>query len=460
MILTGMIFATVAFAQSPEGVDATGSNPTADVDAALIQLSHQMAALVAKQRELTLLEPIEVRIEDAATLRARTLSDFEEEDTQRELRELTETYTLLRILPPDIDLGATYLDVLTDHVAGYYDPEHRHLALIRRAAAFHEASIGALSEDAMTIAHEVVHALQDQHFDLWALAQRTHSNDVAAALQALIEGDATLSMLHFGRGADLPASAVHQYVDEGYDLRRVPAGTPLARLPRILQAGLIFPYAEGTHFAAALFAAGGLQALDAAYADPPLSTEQILHPERYLGAHRDPPLDVEMPDLSHALGPGWRASFDDVVGELGTRLLLEEHLGAEHPGLRAAAEGWGGDRLAVYRQGSDDDEDAPVAGVWATTWDSPRDAATFARVADAWLRAIFHDYPTRRQQLVRDDRCATALRSSRTEVLILLDTPCEATSSLRRALRGLPWAPILSLDAAGEPKPRPDTPSP
>ena len=122
------------------------------------------------------------------------------------------------------------------------------------------------------------------------------------------------------------------------------AGVALGHAPPVLISSLSFPYSSGYRFVETLYDAGGFEAIDAAWADPPRSTEHILHPERYLAG--DAPQIVTLPPLTDTLGVGWELLEDDILGEFFLREYLDQQLAAAV--AERAAEGWGGDRYAVY----------------------------------------------------------------------------------------------------------------
>jgi hypothetical protein len=180
----------------------------------------------------------------------------------------------------------------------------------------------------------------------------------------------------------------------------------LAGIPRLLVRQLEFPYAEGLLFATALFQQGGWEAVDAAYASPPDSTEQVIHPEKY--ATREAPVAVE-PDITPAtLGEGWSEAASDTVGELGIATWLES---AGPTIARDASAGWGGDRV-VLLEGPDD---AWLVD-WITSWDSPADAEAFTaaasrRITELGDRAVVRHTPDSQDVEIRIASVGELLRA-------------------------------------------------
>lgn len=383
-----------------------------------------IAEEVAALRELPPAEIDNVLI-TPEELRARLPELLAEDFPAAETAADTRGFVALGLLPAGTDLLDLYLRILGEQVAGYYDPRTNEMAVIDRGGAF-----GA--EEEFTYAHEVVHALQDAHLGLDELtdAMVEMDGDAAAALVALAEGDASLASYDylFAR----PELAI------GIATAGVPASPELDAAPGALAASLLFPYTSGLEFATALRDAGGWAAVDAAYDDLPRSTEQILHPEKYLAA-RDDPTPVALPDLSEALGVGWEAITDDVLGEFTIALLLA-NLGpgeginpltgelALPEGARNAAAGWDGDHYALWANGDDE------VLVWSSVWDTEADARAFARALALRTQERFggtYDGATADDVAMTTPDAATRLLRSGSEVLyVQAPSPALAAAAL------------------------------
>jgi hypothetical protein len=271
-------------------------------------------------------------------------------------------YVTLGLLP-DVSIS-----IHPHQAAGVYVPDQEQLYV-----AIGRQEIGA--DDQALLGHAYAHALQDQHFDLGAMDARATSADATLAVQALVEGDATL------------LAALYRYEDltmadwrhlEGLILEAEPPGYG-EELDR--SEGWVwlqrFPYREGRRFAEALFQAGGWEAINRAYADPPRSTEQVLHPERYLG-ERDEPTRIVVPELGAVLGEDWRMLLEDTLGEFVVGLYLDLLL-PEEVAWRAA-DGWDGDTFAVWEHAGGNQ-----VLVWRTIWDSTAEAVEFEHALSALI---------------------------------------------------------------------------
>jgi hypothetical protein len=315
------------------------------------------------------------------------LSFLDEREMATLLRQRYAERSLEAQILPYVALGLlpdASISIDPHQAAGVYVPDQEQLYV-----AIGRREIGA--DDQALLGHAYAHALQDQHFDLGAMDARATSTDATLAVQALVEGDATLLTALY-RYEDLTVADWRHLEGLILEAEQPGHGEELdrsegwARLQR-------FPYREGRRFAEALFQAGGWEAINRAYADPPRSTEQVLHPERYLGelGERDEPTRVVVPELGAVLGEDWRMLLQGTLGEfvvgLYLDLLLPEEVSWE------AADGWDGDTFTVWAR-----EDGSRVLVWRTIWDSTAEAvefehALFALIPQRYLPAWPVDPP-------------------------------------------------------------------
>jgi hypothetical protein len=272
----------------------------------------------------------------------------------------------LGLLQPGQDVAQLQLQLLGDQVLGFYDDVDQRMVVVTDA--------GLDAEAKLTYAHEYTHALQDAAFGLDSLqTDEIGEDDRGLARTALIEGDATVSMLAWAFAGNLTPE---ELVEIG-SATDVPDTTGI---PSWLVDQLQFPYTDGLNWASAL--AGDpidpdFSALDDAFADPPDSTEQIIDLDKW--DPREAPDDVEAIDLAGALGDGWDEVDATPIGEATIRIMLRFH-GVALPDANAAGSGWGGDS-AVIASGPDD----AFAVTWLLAWDTPTDAAEFE---DAYRQVI------------------------------------------------------------------------
>jgi len=283
----------------------------------------------------------------------------------------------LGLLPAGTDLIQLQIDTLQAQVAGFYDPDTRSLTVIDPDGELDLAS-------RITLAHEAGHALQDQRWNLQAMQDAVPrvEGDRASALQALVEGDATLLMTLW--------AAKHAAGDLlGLDGAGLPGGESLDGLPQVLQRQLLFPYLDGLTFLMRAWGPGGWDAVDAIWDAPPVSSEQVMHPELYPD---ELPVEVALPDLAAAMGEGWKLSGETTMGELTTGIWVADgaewdpmafSLGGQSMPNGQAAAGWGGDRLVTL-----DGPDGQWVLAWQTDWDTPDDAAEYLAAADSAMQDL------------------------------------------------------------------------
>ncbi len=242
------------------------------------------------------------------------------------------------LIPKGFDLDGFMVDLLTEQIAGLYDPQTHE---------FYIADWIPLEEQRMVMAHELTHALEDQHFqiDAWEKAARPN-DDAELAREAVLEGSATAAMIDYllqgtGRSLkDLPEFDPSMLVGELGD------SPTLKKAPPFIKDTLIFPYFAGLTFSAASLKTAGWSGLPELFARPPASTQQILHPELYRTGKV--PAPVELPALEKALGAEWKKLEENLLGEFGWQEVLKQYLGAER--AKPLAEAWQGDRYSLYEQ--------------------------------------------------------------------------------------------------------------
>jgi len=312
---------------------------------------------VVATRGLSLSAEIDYRFISSDELSQTLLDDFEGENTEEELTTNKELLALLGLLEDDADLHTILLDLLTEQVAGYYDYKTKELYIISD-----RADITVV--DRITFAHEVTHALQDQHYDLQSLIEQSKDDsEHSAAMKSLIEGDATLvDTLYF----QSLSSRDQQNVLDEYD--RIDSEKYDAA-PRYLQESLVFPYNYGSLFTLDLYMMGGWDAVDNAYSNQPKSMEQIMHPSKYTS--NDNPVVVDLPDIDKLLDGSWVMKDQGSVGEFDLRLTLEAFI-TPSQSTEIATDGWGGDKYAYLK-----DSAANKLLVIYSEWDTEADAQEF-----------------------------------------------------------------------------------
>lgn len=269
------------------------------------------------------------------------------------------TLRALGLLAPDQDVVELQLELLGDRVLGFYDDIEKRMVVVSDAGLDVEARI--------TYAHEYTHALQDAAFGLDALeTDAPGEDDRGLARTALIEGDATVTML-----AWMLQNLSQNDILEYFGSAQIP---DTSGIPSWMVAQLAFPYDAGLNWTTIL--AGGdptqpdFAQIDAAYDEPPDSTEQVVDIDKW--DPREEPDSVEAIDLAGALGAGWTEVDATPIGQATISIILE-HFGVATTDAREASAGWGGDRMVVASG-----PDESFALTWHLTWDSDDDAGEFA----------------------------------------------------------------------------------
>lgn len=347
-------------------------------------------------------------------LRERVINDFVKDYTPEDAQQDTLILAAFGLVEPDFDFYTFYVDLFSEQVAGFYDNETKEMVVVQG-----EAFTGP---ERLTYAHEYTHALQDQTYDIknglgYGDEACKDDSERCAAIQALLEGDASLSELQWF--TEHGTSQDQQDILEFYENFESPI---FDSAPPFMQEDFVFPYNRGYEFVNFLFEEGGFPAVDAAYLDPPVSTEQILHPDLY---PNETPISVTLPDLLPVLGEGWTQIDDNVMGEWYTYLILARSVNPaaqlDPEEAAAAAAGWGGDAYTVYLSPAGD----TVALVLSTVWDTPADASEFAETFEAYATARFGD-PT--SELTWESASIVTLFSHTGEQTIWVSAPDLATA--------------------------------
>ena len=367
---------------------------------------------VARIRGLAPTGEVELRSMTEAQLGEYLRRSFEKDYSPEERARDQKLLSILGMIEPDRDLAALMLGLLTSEIAGLYDQDDRRMYVIAESSA-------PSASTKVTFAHEFTHALQDQHFNLKQLdPPEGEDDDRSAAIEALVEGDAVVTMGVYAR-EELTAGERRQYVQE----RQGAGPSAFDEAPLVIRESLIFPYDAGARFVAELYRRGGFAAVDAAYRNPPRSTEQIIHPEKYVAG--EAPIEVSLPDLSAALGGGWRQTDSSTLGELDLRIMVEQD--TDRPTAERAASGWGGARYAML------EEAGRATVVFRTAWDSSQDAWEFSQAYRRALRnrlgsqaRVLADTPER-QALASTDLATLVALQGRDVVVVL--APDEAIMS-------------------------------
>lgn len=313
---------------------ASKSANNAEFIAAADEVLQQMSEITG----LKLLTPLKKSLRSREEIRAYVIKQMNEEKNPAERYADARTAEAFGLLPKGFDLDTFMVNVLTEQVEGLYDP---------KAQEFYIADWSPPSDQRMVMAHELTHALEDQHFHIeaWSRAARPNE-DAELARDAVLEGSAMAAMVDYlmqgtGRSLkDLPEFDPSMLLGE---LENTPT---LKSSPPFLRDALIFPYISGLNFSAAVLKNAGWPALSGVFEKPPVSTQQILHPALYKSGKG--PSTVSLPSFEKMLGKEWAKLDENILGEFGWREVLKQFLDDDRAKALAAA--WDGDRYATYEQ--------------------------------------------------------------------------------------------------------------
>lgn len=339
---------------SPGGVDAHGAVPEG-----LERILGEVLAL----RGLALDGDLEARVLSHDRLVDKLLEQTFEEYGPERLAADARLLATLRLVEPGTDLRAIIERLYREQVLGLYVPADDSMYVSGETAAL-------TPHQQVTVAHEVVHALQDRRWDLedWLDLDEREADALLARL-ALVEGDAVLTQQLWAAG--------HQSERERAEAERESrqlGASELGAAPRYLREALVFPYREGQRFVSALFDHGGYAAVDAAFDDPPVTTQQVLHPQRYLAGQAEPvPLAI-----SATPGGDWQETVTYTFGEFD----VAEWLHPVGPRAVPAATGWAGGLTKHWARGDDD------AVALALAFRDPADAGAACAATPLWYEAV------------------------------------------------------------------------
>jgi hypothetical protein len=394
LCLSAILFETyVGSAQNPVAT-STARN------AALVAATEEVLNETSELRHLAVMRPVKSGTQSREEIQRAIMKSFDEETTPAQLHASEGTLKRMGLVPADFHYRQFMIDLLTEQVAGYYEP---------KTQEFHLADWINLDAQKPIMAHELTHALQDQHFNLRRFEHWPKGDsDAELAAHALVEGDATMAMILYVSRNPLRALAFMRSLGAtGVSSEQID------KAPRALRETLLFPYLEGQKWVSALYKRCDCwDEVSKAFTTLPQSTEQLLHTEKYF-AH-EAPVKINLPDISPQLNSGergqekggrarrssgasatpnsklpapvssWRRIDYDVNGEWGLYLILDTFLKSRAESNRAAA-GWGGDRYEVLES-----NDGRTLLAMMTAWDTEQDAREFF---DAYLKRTQLRYP-------------------------------------------------------------------
>ena len=341
-----------------------GTGPYADKVAADIPLIEHALGVPFKR-------PPKLEIRSREQVREFLLQKLHEPDIQKQIVNQQAAFKVLGMVPDTFHLADFFVRVLTEQIVGYYDAKTKVLYVVKDAP---EETIG------ITVMHELVHALQDQYMNLDSLEHISGDDDRAAAVQAVIEGQATYEQVYIMAGG---TGNVAVQLPGGWEtmrntIREAQRTQPVfSSAPMVIQETLLFPYINGADFIRRYKSRHKAQLPIDTF---PVSTKQLMHDSAYFGRHKDVPSVVTLPPIANVVDT-------NNLGEFGARLFLYQHTRNEDESIRAS-NGWDGDRYALVKTAG-----GGYGFAWVTVWHTPTDGAEFMSSIDAVMLKRFNVKP-------------------------------------------------------------------
>jgi hypothetical protein len=333
-----LALAPIAFSQQATPAPASATPAVGASNPEFLATADEVVKEMSQITGWRLKSPLKKSIRSREDIHAYVLKQMDDEKDAKERYASARSAEAFGLIPKGFDLDSFLVDLLTEQIAGLYDP---------KAHEFYIADWIPADEQRMVMAHELTHALQDQQFDIepWVRAARPN-DDAEIAREAVLEGSAMAGMLEYelrDKGLklkDLPEFDPSVFVG---DLAETPI---LKKAPAFIKDSLMFPYFSGLTFSIDVIKSGGWPAFNSVFARPPANSQQILHPDVYFANRVPAPLKVDTP--AAAPDESWVLLEENSMGELGWKEVLKQFL--DEPRATAVAAEWDGDDYATYEQ--------------------------------------------------------------------------------------------------------------
>jgi hypothetical protein len=338
---------------------ATPSNPE------FLKAADEVLKQMSQLLDLPIKEPLKKSLRSKQEIRDYLIREEKEDRTDQERYADSKTLQAFGLIPKDFPLDSFMLDVLTDQVAGLYDPKSKE---------FYIADWIPADEQREVMSHELTHALEDQsfHIDPWIKAARPN-DDAELAREAVSEGSALAAMVDYTMRdqsvgvRDLPDVSL---IIRSGAVAEMDKDPKLSKAPGYIRDELLFPYLAGTGFSQQFLKAhAGWKDLHLIFQNPPVSTQQIIHPELYLSNVK--PEAIALPDWKNLAPDDWKLLEENVLGEFGLGEVLKQFLGQQRADMISSA--WKGDRYALFESAQSN----KTSLVFRISLDNPEDAARF-----------------------------------------------------------------------------------
>lgn len=380
-LLLSFFVATSAFAQSEARGSSSSASSSPQSQADFYAAADEVLGVMSNILGLPPKAPLKKSIRTKPEIRAYLIAEQKRDEPPSKQYVDQRTLEAFGFIPKGFPLQTFLLNLLTDQIAGLYDP---------RTKSFFIADWISPVEQKPVMAHELTHALDDQYFhlDKWRKAAQKN-DDATTARDAVAEGSAVASMMDYSfQGLHVTVRNlpdISPFIETGM-AAEITKDPTLARTPMFIRDELLFPYLEGAVFTQQFLKANtGWSDFKKVFEHPPVSTQQILHPTLYLRGVK--PRTVNLPHLGSAIPHGWKKLDEDVVGEFALREIFKQFLDDDKAAQFSPM--WAGDRYALFENKKT--KDTLLIILYAL--DSPNDTAKFYA---AYRDALAKKYASRK----------------------------------------------------------------
>lgn len=440
--IAGWILALAfAAAATYAGGARAAAQAVANADPVFLRAADEVLAQMSQILDLPIKQPLKKSLRSKQDIRDYIVQEEKDDKTEAQQYADTKALEAFGLIPKNFPLDSFMLDVLTDQIAGLYDP---------KAKEFYIADWIAPEDQREVMAHELTHALEDQSFgiDPWIKAARPN-DDAEFARESVSEGTAMAAMVDYtlrdrNMGVrDLPDVTQILRSEITGEMEKDPI---LAKAPPAIRDALFFPYLEGASFSQQFLKAhSGWGDLKLLFENPPVSSQQIRHPRLYLAGVK--PVKITLPDWKALVPADWNLLEENVMGEFGLDEVLKQYLGQERAAALSPA--WRGDRYAVF-------EDAKTKETRLVFLLSLNNAEHTARFFGQYSEALELKYKTRTQLYRRPnffefqtDSGGVFLHCAVTTCLVVEGA---SPDTYRKIAAAVTW-PVAHPPAAAEPPP-------
>jgi hypothetical protein len=432
------------FAQASHDLGNVAAPGGGQTNPEFLQTADEVLATMSKLIDLPIKEPLKKSLRSKDDIRAFIVQQDKDDKDEAMKYADDKTMEAFGLIPKGFPLESFMEDVLTDQIAGLYDP---------KAKEFYIADWIPVDEQKEVMAHELTHALEDQsfHIDPWIKAARPN-DDGELARDSVSEGSAMAAMLDYAlQDEHLSVRALPDVsgLIQASAVGEMDKDPKLSKAPLYIRDSLIFPYLAGVTFTQQFLKAhDGWQDLHLVFEHPPVSTQQIMHPEKYLDNVQ--PIATKLPEWKGVVPGDWKMLEENVMGEFGVEEILKQYLGED--AAKLTSPGWAGDRYAVW----EDKKDNTLPLVFVLDMDNEDDAARFLgqyssalemkyqNRTDLFRRPNFFQFTT--------DGGSVFIRVVGTRCLVVEEASRETFDKIDQAI-GWPAAPVPGAPDSGPPQP-------